>query len=175
MGHHKFLRTYRQGDLWLFQERVCIHKFRPFQRNLLAADEQVDMSVLGCPNLGGEEIRLADKLGHETGGRIFIDIQRGVHLKNPPLIHDGDAFGHREGFFLIVGDIDEGRADFILQLLQLHLHLLAQFQVQRPLRLVKKKHRRAVDERPRQRSALLLSTAQLGRLTLAKTGQPHQA
>jgi hypothetical protein len=47
-----------------------------------------------------------------------------------------------------VGDVDEGDADVALDPLQLDLQFLAQFQVQRPERLVEQKHFRQVDQRP---------------------------
>ena len=50
--------------------------------------------------------------------------------------------------------------------LQLELHLLAQLEVERAERLVEQEHARLVDERARERDALLLAAGELRRLAL---------
>ena len=60
--------------------------------------------------------------------------------------------------------VDERDADLGLDALQLDLHLLAQLQVERAERLVEEQHLWVVDERSRQRHALLLTTGELRRL-----------
>ena len=52
--------------------------------------------------------------------------------------------------------------------LQLELHLLAELQVERAERLVEQQHARLVDERARERDALLLAARELPRLALAE-------
>ena len=56
--------------------------------------------------------------------------------------------------------------------LQLELHLLAQLQVERAERLVEQQHARAVDERARERDALLLAARELARLAAAEPSSP---
>ena len=56
--------------------------------------------------------------------------------------------------------------------LQLELHLLAQLQVERAERLVEKQHLRLVDERARERDALLLAAGELARLPLLQPARP---
>jgi hypothetical protein len=70
---------------------------------------------------------------------------------------------------LVVGHVDEGDSDLVLDPLQLHLHLLAEFQVERPERLVEQQHHGAVDDRPGQRDALSLAPRQFARLSRLET------
>ena len=59
--------------------------------------------------------------------------------------------------------VDERRAELVLDALQLELHLLAKLHVERAERLVEEQRRRPVDERPRERDALLLAAGELPR------------
>jgi hypothetical protein len=90
------------------------------------------------------------------------------------MVENRDPVAHRQGFTLVVRDIDEGDADLALQRLEFFLHLLAQLQVQRPQRLVEQEHRRAVDQRAGQRDALALAARQLAGLARAHLIELHQ-
>ena len=59
-----------------------------------------------------------------------------------------------------MGDEDEGDADLALDLLELDLHLLAQFQVECAEGLIEEQHLRAVHERPRERDPLTLAAGE---------------
>ena len=66
-------------------------------------------------------------------------------------------------------DVDERDPDLVLDALQLELHLLAELQVERAERLVEQEDARVVDERARERDALLLAARELLRLALPRT------
>ena len=68
-------------------------------------------------------------------------------------------------------DVDEGDPDLVLDALQLQLHLLAELEIERAERLVEQQHLRVVDERARERDALLLAAGQLLRLSLPAAGE----
>ncbi len=70
-----------------------------------------------------------------------------------------------------MGHVDERDPDLLLDALELDLHLLAQLEVEGAERLVEEQHRRAVDERPRERDALGLAAGDLGRLALLEARQ----
>ena len=89
---------------------------------------------------------------------MLVDLARAADLLHPAAVHDGDPVGHRERLLLVVRHVDEGRAELGLDPLQLELHLLAQLHVERAQRLVEQQGRGLVDERPRQRDALLLAS-----------------
>ncbi len=91
-----------------------------------------------------------------------------------PLVHDRDPVGHRQRLFLVVRHVDERRLRLFLDVLQLELHLLAQLQVECAERLVEQQGGRPVDQRPRERNALLLAARQLPRLALVHALQPDR-
>ena len=146
--------------------RPSARRRRVEQLDLLGADREALAIAL-------QQVGDADEAGDELVARPLVELHRRAHLLDPPVVEDGDPVAHRQRLVLIVGDVDEGDPDLPLDRLQLHLHLLAQLQVQRPQRLVQQQHLGPVDDRPRQRHPLALPAAQLGRLAIRVAGQPH--
>ena len=58
---------------------------------------------------------IAHKFGHKVGGGLVVDLGGGAHLFNAALVHHHNAIGHGKGFVLMVGDIDKGDAQGLLQ------------------------------------------------------------
>ncbi len=112
----------------------------------------------------GNRLLTPRKPGHETRHRTFVEDLRLAELLVATLVHDGDAIRHRHRLFLVVGHVDEGDPDLLLDALELDLHLLAQLEVERTERLVEEQHRGLVDQGARQGDALRLATRDLGRL-----------
>ena len=108
-------------------------------------------------------IGAADKIGDEARARALVDFLRVADLLDPSMIEDGDPVRHRQRLALVVRDEDEGEAERVLQRLQLALHRLAQFEVERAERLVEQQNLGAQDERARQRHALPLPAGELAR------------
>ena len=75
-----------------------------------------------------------------------------------PSLNTAQPVAQRQRLVLIVGDDDEGDADFALDRLEFDLHLLAQFEVQRAQWLVEQQHPWAPDQRSREGDALTLPT-----------------
>ncbi len=50
----------------------------------------------------------ADKTGHKRGPGVQIEILRGIHLLNAPVVKHRHAIRHRQRFALVVGHEDEG-------------------------------------------------------------------
>ena len=100
----------------------------------------------------------ADERGNEQVRRTLIDILRRAHVLDDAGVHDGDTVGNRHGLLLIVGDVDGGDADVMLDILDDGAHLHAQLCVKVRERLVKQEHGRLDAQRARQRDALLLAT-----------------
>src|SRR2546430_13177873 len=71
------------------------------------------------------------------------------------VVQDGDAVAHRERLFLVVRDVEEGRAGLLLDVLELGLHLAADLLVECCERLVEEEERGLQHERPGQGGALL--------------------
>ncbi len=74
---------------------------------------------------------------------------------------------------LIVGDIDEGDADVLLQVDQFDLHFFAQLGVQRRQRFVEQQQARPVDQRAGDRHALALAAGKLCRHAPALVRQAY--
>ena len=121
----------------------------------VAADELVDRQL--------ERVERADEVGDERRRRLLVDLARAADLLDPAAVHDRDPVGHRERLFLVVRHVDERRPELVLDPLQLELHLLAQLHVERAERLVEQQRRGPVDERARERDALLLAARELAR------------
>ena len=101
-----------------------------------------------------EHVRRADEVGDESVGRVLVDVAGLADLFDAAVVEHGQPVAQGQRLVLVVGDDDEGDADFALDRLQLELHLFAQFEIQRAERLVEQQHPRPPDERPRQRHAL---------------------
>ena len=81
-----------------------------------------------------------------------------------PVVHDGDAIGHRHRLFLVVGHVDERDPDLPLDALELELHLLAELEIEGAERLVQEQDGRLVDKCAREGDALRLAARDLAGL-----------
>ena len=107
-----------------------------------------------------QNIGLSDKVGDKRVCRLVIDIFRCPDLLDLPVIHDDNRIGHRQRFFLIMGDINESDPDFLLDPFQLVLHVLPETQVERAERFVQKKDFWPVDQGPCNCDPLLLAAGE---------------
>jgi hypothetical protein len=112
---------------------------------------------------GGEQVGRPQEPGDIGGGRLLVELGRGADLLDAAAGHHGQAVRHGEGLLLVVGDVDEGDPDRLLERLELDLEGLAELGVQRPEGLVQHQHRRVEDQRPGKGDPLLLAARQLGR------------
>ena len=81
---------------------------------------------------GGHEVDggSADGARHGQGGGAGVELQRRAHLFDPPRVHHHDAIGQRHGFGLVVGDVDHGDAQRLVQPGELVAQARAQVGVQ---------------------------------------------
>ena len=107
----------------------------------------------------GEEVHLraSDEAGHEHVDRPVVQRLGGVYLLNLPAVHDDDAGPHRHGLGLVVGHVDEGRLQAVVQLGDLRTHLDPQFGVQVREGLVHQEDPGLADDDPPQGDALALT------------------
>ncbi len=114
----------------------------------LGADDESNPSSGSEVTAGGHELEVAQahhpsavpqrrhQVGHpeEVGDVcsrwLFVDLDRAADLLDYAVRHHGQAVGHGERLLLVVGDIDERDAHFLLQCLQLDLKGLAQLRVE---------------------------------------------
>ena len=118
-----------------------------------------------------EQVRRPDEVGDEGGRRAVVQVFRRPDLLDPAPMHHRDPVAHRERLLLIVGHVHEGDADVDLDALELDLEALAELEVEGAERLVEEQHVGLVDQRPRERDALLLPAGQLVGAALLVAGQ----
>ena len=106
--------------------------------------------------------------------RLVVDFFRCAELLKAPAAHDRDAVGHVDGLFLIVGDVDEGDAQLLLQALELKLHLAAELQIQRAQRFIQQQQLRFGRERAGDGDALALAAGKLAGHAFGKIRHLHQ-
>src|ERR1039458_5291993 len=97
--------------------------------------------AIALGDASGNAVVGTDEAGHERGGGPVVQLLRAAALLEAAAIHDRDVIGEHEGFRLIMRDVDKGRAERCLQLLELDLHVLTQLQVERAERLVEQQQR----------------------------------
>src|SRR2546430_17351568 len=70
------------------------------------------------------------EVGDEGIAGSVVDLRGGADLLDPAGVHDDDAAGDHERFFLVVGDVDRGEADLALAGLDLEPHACMQARVE---------------------------------------------
>ena len=78
-----------------------------------------------------KDIAFSDKVSHEAVLWFVVYVGRGTYLLNFAFIHHHYAVTKRERFFLVVCDIDEGDAEFLMQLFEFDLHVVSHLKVKR--------------------------------------------
>jgi hypothetical protein len=113
--------------------------------------------AVALQHLAFQEVGLTDEVGDEVGGRVLVDFGRAADLENLSGVHHGHAVRHGQRLALVVGDEDEGDAGLVLNALELDLHVLAQFEIERRERLIEEQHLGPVGECASECDALLLA------------------
>ena len=85
---------------------------------------------------------MTDKRRHEGRRGLLIDFGAGTDLLEYAIAHDGDPIAHRQGFFLIMRDIDERNIEFFLIAPDLHFHFRPQFAIEIGKRLIQEQQSR---------------------------------
>ena len=127
--------------------------------------------VKTCDHGRIEQVDLANKAGDKQVFRLFVDFTRRTVLLDFAVAHDHDTVGHRQRFFLIVGNEHEGDTELTLQRLQFVLHLFTQLVVKRRERFVEQQQAWLIDYRTGDGDALLLAAGELVWLALGKLFQ----
>ena len=126
------------------------------QRVAVAADRDID------------EVhrRRADEAGDELVGRLAVELERLADLLHAAVLHHHHAVAEGHRLDLVVGDVDRGGLELLVQALELDAHLHAQLGVQVGQRLVEQEHLRMAHDRAPDRDALALAAGELPRLAL---------
>ena len=113
-----------------------------------------------------ENVAVADKVGNERVSRFVVDLLRSAYLLNRASSHYDYRVAHREGFFLIVRDVNESYAEFFVHAHKFYLHVLTHFEVESSQRFVEEQNLRFVHYRSRYGYSLLLSARKAVHVTV---------
>ena len=129
------------------------------------AERQLDLVAL---HRGGQEVhrRGADEARDEQVGGVLVELARGRVLLEHPALEHRDPVAQRHRLGLVVGDVDRGDAQPLLQPRDLRAHLPAELGVEVRQRLVEEERLRLTDDRAAHRHALALTAGQVARLAL---------
>src|SRR5215207_37682 len=142
---HRHLLAIRERTTRFNTDRARAFEFYFHDRSVLRPDHSID------------KIRLSDKVCDILACGAFIDFLRGSNLKHDALTHHSDPVTHGQGFLLVMRDINESNSHLALKGLELELHFLAQFEVERAKRLVEQENFGFIDQGSGKRNTLLLS------------------
>ena len=111
------------------------YRARPYRRG---SEPSPSTSTIACREAvgGPHEVRDKQRL------RPAVGLDRVADLLDLARVHDRDPIRHRKRLLLIVGDVHERDPDLALDLLEHHLHLLSELQIECAERLVEQQHRR---------------------------------
>ena len=111
-------------------------------------------------------LRRADEAAYEQVCRIVVQILRGILLLHHAVLHHHDARAHRHSLGLIVGDVDEGGLQLLVQLRDFGARLYAQLRVQVGQRFIHQEYLRFADDGAPERHALALTAGKRRRLAV---------
>ena len=110
--------------------------------------------------------RRAEEAGDEAGGRALEQVERRALLLDPAVAQQHDAVGQRHRLDLVMGDVDHGLAQLLVQALDLAAHLVAQLGIEVGQRLVEQEQPRVAHDGAADGHALPLAAGQLARIAL---------
>ena len=162
-GEAHLLRPHHDGDLLSLGQLVG---GAAGARKALARHIQLHLAIIEAA--GGAHLRLqhigrAEELRHGEGARLVIDALGRADLQDLAAMHDHDAVREGHGLALVVGHIDRGDSEALLQSAELVAGLQAQARVEIGQGLVEQQHARLEDQRAGDGHPLLLATGEGGR------------
>lgn len=113
----------------------------------------------------------ADEAGDEHVDRVMVDFVGLADLLDEAVLHDDDAGCHGHGLDLVVGDVDRGRADLVMDADDLRPHRDAEFGVEVRKRLVHVEDLGTADDGPAKGDALTLAAREGARLAAEIRGE----
>ena len=127
-----------------------------------------DGATFDAPGRDGKEVHggRADERCDEFVVRPGIKLQRRADLRDDAAIEHDDAVGQRHRLDLVVGDVDHGGPERLVELGQFDAHLHAQQGVEVGQRLVEQENFRLAGQRPADGDALALAAGQLRRFAV---------
>src|SRR5580698_8301048 len=100
----------------------------------------------------------------ERVGGPVVELERGAHLLDAAAVHHHNLIAHRHGFDLVVGHINRGCFEPVLERLDLAAHLYAKLGVEVRQGFVEQENFGIADDRPTHRNPLPLAARKLPRI-----------
>ena len=118
--------------------------------------------------------RRPDEAGDEEVVGVVVEHLRRVDLQEHALAHHRHAVAHRHRLDLVVGDVDRGDAEVLLERLDVGSHLHAELRVEVRQRLVHQEHLGIADDRTPHRHPLALAAGEHPRLAVEQLGEAER-
>src|SRR5665647_3121498 len=142
------------------------------QRQALLSDGHRQSGVAFCHRrLHHVHGRTADETADEQVHGVVVELLGRRHLLQLAFAHHGDTVAHGHGLDLVVGHVDRGHAQLVLQAADLGTHLHAQLCVEVGERLVHEKGLRLAHDGAPHGDPLALATREGARLALQEVLQ----
>jgi hypothetical protein len=106
-------------------------------------------------------LRRSDEPGDKGALRPAVNVLRSIDLVNAALPHDHHPVAQRQGFHLIMGDIDDGTPQLLVDALQLQPHAGPEAGIEVAQRLVQQEEVRPAHDGPAHGHALPLAAGEL--------------
>ena len=164
----KILRTDAQGHN-LSYIALLIQNFSFFfrQSNRISVKGQGHAAAcLAYRSIHQVHLRSADESCHELIAGLVIQILGRIYLLYNTILHNDDSGTQGHSLGLVMGYIDDGSLQSLMQLGNLNTHLASQLCIQVGQRLVHKEYLRAADNSTAHSHTLSLTTGQSLRLTV---------
>ena len=133
---------------------------------LLPNSAQTPSAALDQLRVEEVHLRAADEGADEQVGRIIVEVLRGIDLLDEAVLHDDDARAHGHGLGLVMGNVDKGRLEALMQLGDLGAHLHAELGVQVGERFVHQEDLRITHDGAAEGDALTLAAGERLRLAV---------
>ncbi len=95
------------------------HRAAPITRRAAVFDPQPPLFGRSSADGAVDQVVDADEVGDEAVGGPLVERLRRPDLEHPALVEDRDAVRERQRLLLVVGHVDGGDAEFLLQLADL--------------------------------------------------------
>ena len=161
-GHGNILRTYGNGSF--------AGNLSGIREGNIAALNEYSVTL----NFAIDKVNQTDEVGNHFVGRLGIDFVRRTDLLYNAGTHNNYAVAHCHCFALIVGYINNGDAQFLLNSKDFKAHGFTQLSIQVRQRFVQQQQAGLCYQSARQSYTLLLTAGQLMRITLAVFAQMNQ-
>ena len=149
----------------ILQSRILCLIVRELQRVACEVDINI-LTLLLKLCVDEVHLRSTHESSNEEVDRNVIEVLRSIDLLDETILHNDDSRSHGHCLDLVVGNVNEGGAESLMDLGKLGSHRRAELSVEVRQRLVEKEDLRVTDDSTTERDTLLLTAGQSLRLSV---------